>query len=125
MSETDPARCIPILPSLDMAETRVFYRDRLGFSVVGPELENHLIVRRGEMELHFWLTGDRRLPEVSSCYIRGGEVPTLHAEYAERKVEKLSPFTVRLWNMKEFYIHDPHGNLLRFGCAPEEISSGN
>ena len=21
----------------------------------------------------------------------------------------------------EFYIFDPHGNLLRFGCAPEEV----
>jgi hypothetical protein len=28
---------------------------------------------------------------------------------------------VRPWNMKEFHIHDPHGNLLRFGCAPEEV----
>ncbi|TIM43459.1 MAG: VOC family protein, partial [Mesorhizobium sp.] len=33
----------------------------------------------------------------------------------------LSPFTVRPWNMKEFYVWDPHGNLLRFGCAPEEV----
>jgi len=24
---------------------------------------------------------------------------------------------VRPWNMKEFYIHDPHGNLLKFGCG--------
>jgi len=24
--------------------------------------------------------------------------------------------------MKEFYIHDPHGNLLRFGCRPEEAA---
>ncbi|RUU94710.1 VOC family protein, partial [Mesorhizobium sp. M6A.T.Cr.TU.017.01.1.1] len=30
-------------------------------------------------------------------------------------------FTVRPWNMKEFYVWDPHGNLLRFGCAPEEV----
>jgi len=25
--------------------------------------------------------------------------------------------------MKEFYIRDPHGNLLRFGGAPEELDT--
>jgi len=118
--ERDPARCIPILPSPDIAATRAFYRDSLGFTVIGPERKDHLIVRRGEMELHFWLTDDPALPPVSSCYIRGGEVPALYREFAARGVQRLSDFAVRPWNMKEFYIHDPHGNLLRFGCNPEE-----
>lgn len=117
----DPARAIPILPSPDIKATRGFYRDRLGFAVVGPDMDTYLIVRRDEMELHFWLTEDRNLPKASSCYIRGGQVPALHAEYSARDVEGLTPFEVRPWNMKEFYIHDPHGNLLRFGCAPEEV----
>ena len=56
----DPARCIPIMPSRDIAESRAFYVDRLGFSSVVYEV------------------------------------------------------------MKEFHIIDPHGNLLRFGCIPEE-----
>jgi catechol 2,3-dioxygenase-like lactoylglutathione lyase family enzyme len=117
----DFARTIPVLPSPDIKASRDFYRDRLGFEVIQPEMDEYLIVRRGEMEIHFWYTADRALPEVSSCYIRGGEVPALHAEFTQRGVEKLSPFTVRPWNMKEFYVHDPHGNLLRFGCAPEEV----
>ncbi|TGQ69386.1 MAG: VOC family protein [Mesorhizobium sp.] len=117
----DPARSIPILPSPDITATRDFYRDALGFGVVAPEMDDYLIVRRGEIEIHFWMSDDRKLPEVSSCYIRGGEVPALHAEFSARGVEKLSPFTVRPWNMKEFYIWDPHGNLLKFGCAPEEV----
>ena len=111
----DPARSIPVLPSPDIAATRDFYCDELGFGI------DYLIVRRGEIEIHFWKSDDRTLPEVSSCYIRGGEVPALHAEFSARGVEKLSPFTVRPWNMKEFYVRDPHGNLLKFGCAPEEI----
>lgn len=118
---TDLARSIPVLPSPDIRESRDFYRDRLGFEVIGPEMDEYLIVRRGEIEIHFWRSDDRKLPEVTSCYIRGGEVPALHAEFLARGVEKLSDFAVRPWNMKEFYIHDPHGNLLRFGCAPEEI----
>lgn len=118
---TDAARAIPILPSPDIAATRAFYRDSLGFAVIGPERNDHLIVRRGEIEIHFWKSDDRALPEVSSCYIRGGEVAALHAEFSRRGVARLSEFLVRPWNMKEFYIHDPHGNLLRFGCIAEEV----
>lgn len=88
--------------------------------VTAYEAEQYLIVRRHEMEIHFWKTDDRKLPEVSACYIRGGEVPSLHAEFSARSVEKLSAFTARPWNMKEFYVWDPHGNLLKFGCDPEE-----
>ncbi|MEQ1944275.1 VOC family protein [Mesorhizobium sp. VNQ89] len=121
MSPADPARTIPVLPSPDIGATKAaFYRDSLGFAVVGPEVDNYLIVRRDEMEFHFWLAEDRRLPEVPSCYIRGGQVSALYAEFSERGFDRLSEFTVRQWNMKEFYVHDPHGNLLRLGCAPEE-----
>lgn len=112
----DPARCIPILASLDIAESRAFYVERLGFAV-NYEDAGYLIVKRDDMELHFWKTDDRRFPENTSCYIRGGQVTALHAEYAARGVPRLSPFEVRPWNMKEFYIHDPHGNLLKFGCG--------
>lgn len=117
---TDLARSIPVMPSPDIGESRDFYRDRLGFEVIGPEMDDYLIVRRGEIEIHFWKSDDRKLPEVTSCYIRGGEVPALHAEFSARGVERLSPFTVRPWNMKESTSTTRMGNLLRFGCAPEE-----
>lgn len=117
----DPARCIPVLASLNIGESRKFYEEQLGFSAIVYEAHNYLIVRRDEMELHFWLTDNRAFPENTSCYIRGGQVPALYAEYAARGVKQLSDFAVRPWNMKEFYIHDPYGNLLRFGCAPQEI----
>ena len=117
----DAARCIPILPSLNIEESRKFYVEQLGFDSVVYEEHNYLIARRGEMEIHFWLTEDKALPRVSSCYIRGGQVVTLFEDYQTRGVPKLSEFSVRPWNMKEFYVIDPHGNLLRFGCAPEEI----
>jgi catechol 2,3-dioxygenase-like lactoylglutathione lyase family enzyme len=116
----DPARAIPVLASLQIRESRDFYLDALGFSLIYEDA-NYLIVRRDEMELHFWLATDRTHPENTSCYIRGGQVVALYDEYKARNVPRLSPFAVRRWDMKEFYIHDPHGNLLRFGCAPEEI----
>ena len=73
------------------------------------------------MEIHFWLTDRREFAENTSCYIRGGQVASLYDEYRVKGVERLSDFAVRPWNMKEFYIRDPHGNLLRFGGAPEEL----
>jgi catechol 2,3-dioxygenase-like lactoylglutathione lyase family enzyme len=121
MMTPDPARCIPVLASLNIRESREFYVQKLGFSSVVYETRNYLIVRREEMELHFWLTDNRTLPENTSCYIRGGQVPALFEEYSARGVKILDGFSVRPWNMKEFYVSDPHGNLLRFGCAPEAV----
>lgn len=115
MTAPDPARCIPILASLNLAETLAFYRDQLGFT--GQTYADYAILRREAMELHFWLTTRRIDAEHTACYIRGGQVPALHAEFAARDVPGLSPFALRPWGMHEFHLIDPHGNLLRFGCA--------
>lgn len=115
----DHAICIPILASLDIAETRAFYETELGFK--GEALGDYLIVRRDSMELHFWLTDNPELPKNTACYIRGGQVSALYDEFKSRQGLPISDFTVRPWNMKEFYIHDPHGNLLKFGGAPDEL----
>lgn len=119
---TDFARSIPILASLDLAATARFYTDTLHFEVVGL-FDDYLIVRRDEMEIHYWLCDDPKLPQVTACYIRGGQVPALFEEFRQATFSsgRISDFAVRPWNMKEFYIHDPHGNLLKFGCAPEEL----
>lgn len=115
----DLAMSIPVLASLDIDETLAFYRDRLKFKV--DRHGDYLLCKRDRMEIHFWLANDRIHPENTSCYIRGGQVAALYEEFSKAKVPGLTEFTVRPWNMKEFYIHDPHGNLLRFGCAPEEV----
>jgi len=114
----DPARCIPILASLDIEASRTFYVEQLGFRA--ERIDDYLIVKRDEMELHFWLTTERSAPENTACYIRGGQIVALYDEFKARGVPRLSAFEVRPWRMKEFYIIDPHGNLLKFGCIPEE-----
>lgn len=76
----DPSRCIPVLPSLDIGETRDFYVAHLGFAE-NFRTPDYLIIKRDEMELHFWRTDNRALPENTSCYIRGGQVPALFAEF--------------------------------------------
>lgn len=117
----DPARAMPVLASLNLEQTQAFYTGTLGFELIGT-WDDYMIVRRDELELHFWLAPDRQFPENTSCYIRGGQIVDLYEEFKDKPFEtgKLSAFEIRPWNMKEFHIHDPHGNLLRFGCAPEE-----
>ena len=38
----------------------------------------------------------------------------LHADFTARGLQ-LAPPTVQPWGMKEMYVIDPHGNLLKFG----------
>lgn len=123
ITEDDRVEVLPILPSLNIGETLAFYRDYLGFDTIVYESVDYLIISRmfagHKMELHFWLADDRALCEKSAIYIRGGGIDALHAEFTERKLPKLTPMTVRPWNMEEFYVFDPHGNLLKFGRIPQ------
>lgn len=119
LTEDDRVEVLPVLPSLSLAESRDFYREKLGFTEIVYEGADYLIVRRDflghRMEIHFWLADDRRLCESSGLYIRGGGIDALHAEFSGRDLPKLSPMSVRPWGMEEFYVWDPHGNLLKFG----------
>jgi catechol 2,3-dioxygenase-like lactoylglutathione lyase family enzyme len=123
ITEDDRVEVMPILPSLDIAETRDFYRDYLGFDTIVYEAGDYLILSRmfagHRMELHFWLADDRALCEKTAIYIRGGGIDALHAEFSAHNLPKLTPMTIRPWNMEEFYVFDPHGNLLKFGRIPQ------
>lgn len=114
----DPAISIPILASLNIEESAGFYTGLLGFAEVYRD-DGYLIVRRDSMELHFWLADSPIFPENTSCYIRGGQVISLYDEFKSKDVARLSDLSRRPWDMTEFHLHDPHGNLLRFGCATD------
>lgn len=43
---------------------------------------------------------------------------------AAANVPGLATFEVKPWDMREFSIADPHGNLLRSGRASQEIAEG-
>ncbi len=109
---------LPVLPSLNIEETARFYSTFLGFDQVIYQAQDYLIIRRAHMELHFWLTDNRAHCEISGIYIRGGAIDALYAEFTAKAVPSLSPFKLRAWDMKEFYVWDPHGNLLKFGRIP-------
>lgn len=118
--DPDRIEVLPVLPSLDIDESQDFYTTLLGFGEVVYRADDYLIVRRCPgMELHFRRTDDRTLCERTSVYLRGGGIGDLHREFSDRGVPTLSPMEVQPWDMEEFYVHDPHGNLLRFGRIPK------
>ena len=103
---------VPVLASLNLAETLVFYTEHLGFAPL-LQMDNYLIVQRGGCELHFWPCNERHIAENTSCYVRG-DVDALHADFTARGLALAAP-AIQPWGMKEMVVIDPHGNLLKFG----------
>lgn len=103
---------MPVLPSLDLAETEQAY-GALRFAVT-VKAEGTLILRRDQVELMFWPCPDRRICEASGVYLRVGEVDALAAE-AKSAGWRVTPPADQPWGQREAYLFDPHGNLLRLG----------
>lgn len=107
---------VPVLASLNLDESRDFYASFLGFRV-RLQAADYLIMDRDGAELHFWLCDDRHLAENTSCYVRTGDCLALYREFRQRGLALEAP-ALRPWGMKELYVIDTHGNLLKFGEQP-------
>ena len=103
---------VPVLASLNLAETLQFYTRHLGFAPL-LEMDNYLILQRDGCELHFWPCNERHIAENTSCYVRAN-TEVLHADFAARGLQ-VAPPVIQPWGMKEMFVIDPHGNLLKFG----------
>lgn len=104
---------VPVLASLDLDESRDFYVSHLGFRLLRQDAD-YLMLARDGAELHFWLCADRHVAENTSCYVRTDDCQALFDEFSRRGLA-LQPPVLRPWGMKELYVIDPHGNLLKFG----------
>lgn len=111
MTALPPARLLratPLLPSLDLDETERFYAG-LGFFAVARSLAS-LTLRRDEIDLDFWLTANRRIPQSSCCSLHVTDLEGLLASAPEslpvrkgRLVREAPGSTV---------VQDCHGNEL-------------
>jgi catechol 2,3-dioxygenase-like lactoylglutathione lyase family enzyme len=118
----EPGIAIPILPSHDLLETRIFY-EALGFRVTGwwPEFGGYASLVRGDLTVHFFAHDTlSTLENYGQCYWRVKDVDALHAEYAalglpDSGVPRLDAVENKPWGMREFAIVDPSGNLVRIG----------
>jgi catechol 2,3-dioxygenase-like lactoylglutathione lyase family enzyme len=111
----------PILPSRDLGATSAFYA-RLGFEQAGLWPDEYLIVSRGEVGLHFFLSS--QLDPWSSdagCYLYVEDADAVFAEFARlglpgSGIPRLhgAPQDTD-YGLREFAVVDPDGNLLRIG----------
>jgi hypothetical protein len=111
---------IPILPSLNLDETAGFYA-RLGFAENSRWPDEYLILTRDDGELHFWACSDPELPRKSSCYVYVEDAAALHAEYLAAGIERMKVPEQTDYDVLEFSLVDPHGNVIRIGSeSPSE-----
>lgn len=104
---------VPMLASLSLNETVDFYVNQLGFTALAV-LHDYAIVGRDGAEIHFYGCQDRHIAENTACYVRTACTQALYEEFKGRGVS-LEPPALKPWGMKELYVIDPHGNLLKFG----------
>lgn len=116
-------QAIPILLSPNIQETREF-GEQLGFVVetVGDE---YALFKGYGIELHYSVTSNPEACKETSCYVRGGGILDLHKLLSARPGANPTRIVHRPWGMTEFYLRDPHGNLIKFGMSTDEHPEGS
>lgn len=105
---------VPILPSLDFSQTRDFYVHNLGFEELNVACEDYLVIRRGGLELQFWLSDDPMQCQNSSVFFRTEALTDIYRDLRERGIDAVMP-SGQGSDHARFHVRDPHGNLLMFG----------
>lgn len=124
-------RAIPALPVRSSAQSLVFYRDQLGFTVRHADA-GFVILQRDAVEIHLWEARDETwqertnlLPVVSgaesfiagtaSCRVQVTGVDVLYHEFQRLGiVHPKAPLSDQPWGTREFGILDPDNNLITF-----------
>lgn len=106
---------IPILASLNTAETKEFYTEKMGFTFQA-DWDGYLIFGRDGVNIHLWPTDDPEVPKSTGCYIRVTQVNQLYMEFLEAGIIHPNGRIKDMpWNMRQFSVLDNNGNLIHFG----------
>jgi hypothetical protein len=120
--------CTGIAPQfvvVDVVKTAEFYRDKLGFELLGYFLDPPVfaMVRRDSAEIHFGKAdnGRTQMNEMvrkglgTDAYIFVTDVNTLYEEFVESGVEIVEGPIRRVYNCTEVTVRDCNGFQLVFG----------
>jgi catechol 2,3-dioxygenase-like lactoylglutathione lyase family enzyme len=114
-------KACPTFSAADVIKAAEWYRDKLGFTI--DELfpaQGFAIVQRDDIELHFWQCEDRKIAENTSAYFRPDDIEGVHESMLKASEGgKIADVQDRPWGMREFYVWDPDGNLLKFGVPAQ------
>jgi catechol 2,3-dioxygenase-like lactoylglutathione lyase family enzyme len=116
----------------DVRRAAEYYRDRLGFRIIGYFFEEPPVfgmVDRDGAEIHLRLAGDglrgsnrERVGDALDCYIRVKDVEALHVEFRAKGADIIQPPILRIYGMKEMEVRDLDGFVICFG---EDISNSS
>jgi catechol 2,3-dioxygenase-like lactoylglutathione lyase family enzyme len=110
---------VPILASLNSAETIAFYTEKLDF-IFHSEWDGYLIFSKYDITLHFWPTTDPDIPKHTGCYINVNKVEQLYQRYEPLGVIHPNGKLAEMpWGMHQFSILDNNGNIIHFGESIE------
>ncbi|MBL7712976.1 MAG: hypothetical protein JNL13_10940 [Chitinophagaceae bacterium] len=104
---------IPQLPVLNLEAAKKFYTGELNCRLEAEYPDLLIFEFEGRM-LYLWLCDNKVIPESSSFYAIVDNIEALYARYAHVS-RMVVPLCTQPWGMKEFYIMDNSGNLLKFG----------
>ena len=103
-------RAVPIMPARDIAEASAFY-EQLGFKVARP-MDTYAIAEWDSAEVHLAFSPDPPADR-SGCYLLVEGIDRLFETLRGRAVDIEGPL-LQPWGLKEMYVVDPTGNLIRF-----------
>lgn len=109
----------PKLPMRNIAATKEFYIDKLGFKQSGTtDYPDYLMVERDSVQIHFFQFKELNPAEnYGQVYIRTDNIDQLYQGIldANLTIHPGAPLAVKPWRQKEFSMLDPDNNLLTFG----------
>ncbi len=106
-----------ILPVENVKETAAFYKQELGFEIVGIwEDPAYGSVRRGDVVIEF---GEGRKEYAGSgvCYIHIDNADSIYTEFKSKNVAFVGDLSDRDYGSRDFRVRDNNGNVLIFGNA--------
>lgn len=107
----------PKLPMRNKNATQSYY-ESLGFVQFGGDFEEYLMLRKDEIEIHFFLFKELNpLENYGQIYIRTNNIEEVYQNFLAQKVKihPNAPLQTKPWGQKEFSLLDPDHNLLTFG----------
>jgi catechol 2,3-dioxygenase-like lactoylglutathione lyase family enzyme len=106
-------RAVPDLTSADLARSRAFYRDFLGFTV-GMDLGwvVNFVSSDNPTAQVIVMDADRTADVLPDLTIEVDDVDRLHAHAVELGFEMVHPLTDEPWGVRRFFVEDPDGDLV-------------
>jgi catechol 2,3-dioxygenase-like lactoylglutathione lyase family enzyme len=109
----------PEIPVRDVVASQRYYRDVFGLKIGWTaEDQSYGALYIEHFELFLKRTEDPAPGH--TCCVRVSDVDAVHARLLEAGAQIVSPLEVKPWQMREFSVCDPDGQLLRIGQSTLE-----